>query len=510
MLYKAFGQRWSAAVFLVVSIVVSTSTIVRADDLVAATLPQSRSAVVSNTVTVFATVINTSGRALSGCSVSLTGFPVIVTYTPTNPANNAIDGPTNVPFSLGIGASQTLVLGLTPTSVIVAQDLPFLFSCAGANSAASVTGVNTVTLSSASSSVPDVVALVATPSGDGISHINGVGANQVLAVATVNLGKGSGITATADTGSIPLPVTLTICQTNPQTGACMSPPAASVLTDIAQNATPTFGVFLQSTGGIPFLPAIDRVFIRFTDSFGAERGATSVALTDGASLPPGGIFIGTLMVTSGASAGLANSLDFLVAEDGEVRGITISNGETSGIFEAQAAISSNGAFTAQGEAAANTARGFVLANGSPTSPLSVTGAITPLNSLNGNFAITGAGGTLATSFDAALYERAIPLSTFAGNWNLRDINGNAVGTLTAQANGAFTATDTSGCHYAGTLTPIDPNFNASHIVVVVTNCSVSGTYSGLGIFDDSETTNDTILFVLSSSSLIVFNEITRF
>jgi len=116
-----------------------------------------------------------------------------------------------------------------------------------------------------------------------------------------------------------------------------------------------------------------------------------------------------------------------------------------------------------------------------------------------------------SSYDAALYERSISLSTFAGNWNLRDINGNLAGTLVAQANGSFTTTATTGCRSSGTLTPIDPRFNASHIVLTVTNCgSTNGSYSGLGLFDDTHTTDDTLLFVLSSPSLIVFNEITRF
>jgi len=504
----ALLSRLGVMLFLAIS-TIAASREAWADDLVAATLPQSRSAVVGNTVTVFATVINTSGRALSGCTVSLTGFPVTVSFATTDPVTNAINGPTNVPFPLGVGASQTLVLGLTPNAAMPAQNLPFLFSCSGANPAASVIGVNTVTLSSAFSSVPDVVALVATPSDDGISHINGVGANQVFAVATVNLGATSAITAIADTGSIPLPVTLTICQTNPQTGVCLSPPSASVTTTIAENATPTFGIFLVSTGAIPFLPAIDRVFVHFTDPSGTVRGATSVALTDGASLPPSGIFIGTLTVSTGAAAGVTDGLQFLVAEDGEVRGITTESGATSAIFEAQAAISSGGSFTAQGEAAANTAHGFVLGNGAATSPLSVTGLITPLNSINGNYAISGSGGTLAASFDSALYERAIPLSIFAGTWNVHDINGNLAGTLVAQANGAFTAT-TDGCQLSGTFTPIDPSLNAFHIVLTASNCANAGTYSGLGIFDDTQTTNDTILFVLSSPSLILFNEITRF
>ena len=86
----------------------------RADDLVASVLPLSRSARIGQTVTAFATVINSSGRSLSACSVSLPNFPGTFTFQTTNPSTNAVTGSPNAAFNLQGGASQSLVLALQP------------------------------------------------------------------------------------------------------------------------------------------------------------------------------------------------------------------------------------------------------------------------------------------------------------------------------------------------------------------------------------------------------------
>jgi len=88
------------------------------DDLVAAVLPLSRSAQIGQTVTAFATVINSSGGALSGCTASSPNFSGTFVYQTTNPATNALTGSPNTPFSLPSGGSQSLVLALTPAAQI--------------------------------------------------------------------------------------------------------------------------------------------------------------------------------------------------------------------------------------------------------------------------------------------------------------------------------------------------------------------------------------------------------
>ena len=54
--------------------------------------------------------------------------------------------------------------------------------------------------------------------------------------------------------------------------------AGSLTTQIDSGETPTFGFFVAASGNVPFDPAANRIFVRFKDSGGAVRGATSVAV----------------------------------------------------------------------------------------------------------------------------------------------------------------------------------------------------------------------------------------
>ena len=75
-----------------------------------------------------------------------------------------------------------------------------------------------------------------------------------------------------------MPVSLSLCQTNPANGQCISAIGPSVTTQINANATPTFGIFVQGAGNVPFDPATNRIFVRFKDAGNVTRGSTSVAL----------------------------------------------------------------------------------------------------------------------------------------------------------------------------------------------------------------------------------------
>ncbi len=66
-------------------------------------------------------------------------------------------------------------------------------------------------------------------------------------MATVNVGASGSITASADTGGLTLPVNISLCETNPVTGQCISAIGPSVTTQINANATPTFGIFVQGS-----------------------------------------------------------------------------------------------------------------------------------------------------------------------------------------------------------------------------------------------------------------------
>jgi hypothetical protein len=202
-----------------------------ADDLVAAVLPLSRSAQIGQTVTAFATVINSSGGALSGCTASLPNFSGTFVYQTTNPATNALTGSPNTQFSLPNGGSQSLVLALTPAAQISPTEENFVFQCSGSGAAASIIGVNTLLLSADTRQPADVIALAATPTQDGVLRLPGTSQARAFAVASVNLGIAAVVTVTVDWGDITLPVSLTICQTNPTTGACLDAPTTSITVD---------------------------------------------------------------------------------------------------------------------------------------------------------------------------------------------------------------------------------------------------------------------------------------
>ena len=176
------------------------------------------------------------------------------------------------------GVAQSFVFGLTPGAAIAPTDVVLSFTCANAGPAPSNRGLNTLLLSASTTPIPDIVALAATSTNDGIVAIPGATGTGAFAVATVNVGAGGTITASADTGGVALPITLALCETDPGTGACLGGPVPAVTTTIDASATPTFAVFVTGRDSVVFAPATSRIYVRFKDAGGATRGATSVAV----------------------------------------------------------------------------------------------------------------------------------------------------------------------------------------------------------------------------------------
>jgi probable HAF family extracellular repeat protein len=246
--------------------------------LLSSVLPQSRSVQVGATATAFATVINTGSSTATDCRIEpRTSVPATFAYQTTDPTTNALTGSLNTPIAIGPGKSQSFVIALTPTAPIAPTDVSFSFMCAGGAPAPVQIGVNTLLLSASATPVPDVVALSETMSHDGIVSLSGTPSVGAFAVATVNIGSGATLVATAEVSPGSLPAVTSICRTD-ASGACISAPAPNVVINIASGATPTFGIFVRATGPIAFDPASSRIFVRFRDETGAIRGATSVAV----------------------------------------------------------------------------------------------------------------------------------------------------------------------------------------------------------------------------------------
>jgi FG-GAP-like repeat/FG-GAP repeat len=262
-----------------VSILLNGTAFVVGGPLFAAVLPSSRSVQVKTPATVFATVINTGQAIARGCSIApLTSVPASFGFQTTNTATNQVTGFPNATVDIAAGAAQSFVLALTPTAPFPPTEVQFSFNCANSDPAQINVGLNTLLLSASLTSVPDIVALEATSTNDGIVNIGGTNGTGAFAVATVNLGASGSITASADTGAATLPVNISLCQTDPANGQCISGIGPSVTTQINANATPTFGIFVQGNGTVPFDPAANRVFVRFKDTGGVIRGSTSVAV----------------------------------------------------------------------------------------------------------------------------------------------------------------------------------------------------------------------------------------
>jgi hypothetical protein len=247
--------------------------------LVAAVLPSSRSVQVGTPATAFATLINTAQTTASGCGLSpLTSVPATFTFQTTDPTTNQVTSAPNTTADIPAGTAQSFVLAVTPSAPFAPTEVAFSIACVNTDTAPSIPGLNTLLLVAPGTPAPDMVALAATLTNNGITMIPGPLGTGVFSVATVNVGTGGVITATADTGEVNLPLTLMLCQTDPATGLCLAPPAPSVTTHIEGAATPTFGIFVTGNALVPFDPARNRIFVRFRDVGGVIRGATSVAV----------------------------------------------------------------------------------------------------------------------------------------------------------------------------------------------------------------------------------------
>jgi N-acetylneuraminic acid mutarotase len=163
--------------------------------LMAAVLPTSRSVQVGTPATAFATIINTDSNMATGCTISpITSIPATLTYQTTDPATNQVIGAPNAPVDIPAGAAQSFVFALTPTAPMALTDLPLSFDCANTDPAPVISGLNTFLLSASATPVPDIVAMAATPSGDGIVNLSGTNGVGAFAVATVNVGAGDAFT----------------------------------------------------------------------------------------------------------------------------------------------------------------------------------------------------------------------------------------------------------------------------------------------------------------------------
>ena len=299
--------------------------------VVASILPNSRSVEIGTPATLFASMLNAGTMEATNCTVSLppelTAPGVTFSFQTTNPANNSPVGTPNQPVNILPGEVQTFVLTTESLQEVAAQEIAPLFQCENAPAAGTILGVNTFTFAASTTPVPDIVALAATPTNDGIVDLPSATGINAFTVATVNLGIEGSISAVAELSEPAIPVTITACETDPATAACINPPDPTsdpIESTIAALATPTFSFFLTSTGDVPFDPATNRAVVRFTGQDGETRGATSVALRTSLSVPR----LDESFATNGFVVFDASTANDEVVSQATTDSITLASGQT--------------------------------------------------------------------------------------------------------------------------------------------------------------------------------------
>ncbi len=250
--------------------------------LLAAVTPVARATAVGGTVTAFATILNTGNVAATTCSIAMpAGQPVDFSYSGRDPGTGAPENP-DQPVDIPANGQYDFLMSFTPTAAIQAN-LPLVFDCTNSAPAPSVAGLNTFLLTGTNGAAPaDLVSIAVTATNDGIANVP-LGGTGFAALAAINIGTGANLQARLQTNAIgaannPLPLNLSMCQTNPNTGACTSAQGATVNFTAGANQTVTFSAFATSNGTpITFDPANKRLFVHFFQG-NTPVGSASVAV----------------------------------------------------------------------------------------------------------------------------------------------------------------------------------------------------------------------------------------
>ena len=247
--------------------------------LAAAVLPSSRIVQVGQNASFFASVVNLGTVTARGCSITpATQVPASFSFRPSDFATNLPSGAINQPVDIAAGAAQSFLFSFTPSAVFGPLEVSLSFACLNSDPARVLPNINTVLLAGEAEAAPDILALVATEHPDGVFELPSALGSNVFAAGALNLGLGANITVTADTGSASLPIDLSICQTDPTIGVCVTEAASSITKFVTTNEKATFAVFGSGRGEIAFDPALHRVSINFRDAAGTIRGRTSIAV----------------------------------------------------------------------------------------------------------------------------------------------------------------------------------------------------------------------------------------
>src|SRR5262245_13170039 len=257
-------------------------------DIVGSILPTSRSVLLGQTATAFATIINAGTTTATSCGLELgTAINADFTFRTTDPNTNEPIVPLQTRVDIPPNQRQSWVFGITPNAQLNPTEVTIRMTCSNTSPAPVFVGLNTLLLSASSSPIPDVIALAATLANDGVVRAPGTRGTGVFSVASANVGAAGLITVLPQIVGNAGGATALICETD-VAGNCLAAPAASVSTSVTAGGTNSFGVFVIAHGLADFDPANTRVNVRFNDAGSIVRGAGSVAYTTQTELASGG------------------------------------------------------------------------------------------------------------------------------------------------------------------------------------------------------------------------------
>ena len=245
--------------------------------LVNSVLPTSRSVPVGTAATIYNSVINAGTSTATGITLSLNPAPAgDFYYQQTNCIGNAIIGSPNPVLDLVPGGVLCYVLVFTPSAPFAATNVHVQAQASNALSTNLLTGINTWLLRSTLVSEPDIIAQ--TTNTD--LHQVACSAANVFAVALANVGAAAtgDITAVANTGTATLPLSISIVETDPPTGAITGD---NILQNVGAGEFRSVAVFVTFNGCVSFDPAVNRIFIEFRDAANNVVGSTSTAVSTG-------------------------------------------------------------------------------------------------------------------------------------------------------------------------------------------------------------------------------------
>jgi hypothetical protein len=269
-----------------------TNITIRGDDLFASTLPLTRNLDFDTISTHFGSIFNAGTTPAMNCKISLsTPLPAHLTYTPTDPATNLPNGPSNTPVDIAPGTSQSFIIGLTAQKEflgITQRPFPdgqveFNYQCDDNRSASTFPGINTLVLSYANTPQTDIIPIIAEPTNTGIFTIDPMSRTGAFAAAAINIGAADPhITIRPRLSMEYNMITLSICDTTNQPGgACINPPTSQIMMPYGANTINTYTVFAiadPDQAAIPLDALNNRIFLDYTDDNGTLRGSTSIAL----------------------------------------------------------------------------------------------------------------------------------------------------------------------------------------------------------------------------------------